>query len=367
MTEKKGLILLVAGGTGGHVFPATALNTELKIRGWKTSFITDNRGVKFTNLDNSTEIYQLNSINPGRTILSKLKKILFLGITLVKAIIVIRRISPDLVIGFGGSMTIPSIFASKILGYPSIVHEQNAILGRANRVLVKYVDQIATAYPKVLGIPSRYHAKIVLTGNPVRSAITVVAQRKEINSNQILILGGSQGAQIFSKIIPEAVKLLPKKISEKLVIYQQCRGEDIEEVKSKYANTDVTPTLATFFSNIPELMATSCLIISRAGASTIAELNVIGRPAILVPYPAAMDDHQSANARNMSKSGAGWVIPQEDFTPIALAERLTVYLSSSALLKAASINSAKIGYPDATQKLATVIEKISASATRIKL
>ena len=367
MTEKKGLILLVAGGTGGHVFPAAALSTELQIRGWKTSFITDTRGLKFTTLDNDTEVYKLKSVNPGSTIFSKLKKILFFGITLVKAVMVIRRISPELVIGFGGSMTIPSIFASKILGYPSIVHEQNAILGRANRVLVKYVDQIATAYPKVLGIPSRYHAKIVLTGNPVRSAITVVAQKKEINSNQILILGGSQGAQIFSKIIPEAVKLLPKNISEKLEIYQQCRSEDIEEVKSKYANTAVAPTLATFFSNIPELMATSCLIISRAGASTIAELNVIGRPAILVPYPTAMDDHQTANARNIAKSGAGWVIPQKDFTPIALAERLTIFLSSPALLKAASINSAKTGYPDATQKLANVIEEMSASATRIKL
>ena len=359
--------MLVAGGTGGHVFPATALNTELQIRGWKTSFITDTRGLKFTTLDNDTEVYKLKSINPGSTIFSRLKKILFFGINLVKAVMVIRRISPELVIGFGGSMTIPSIFASKILGYPSIVHEQNAILGRANRVLVKYVDQIATAYPKVLGIPSRYHAKIVLTGNPVRSAITVVAQKKEINSNQILILGGSQGAQIFSKIIPEAVKLLPKNISEKLEIYQQCRSEDIEEVKSKYANTAVAPTLATFFSNIPELMATSCLIISRAGASTIAELNVIGRPAILVPYPTAMDDHQTANARNIAKSGAGWVIPQKDFTPIALAERLTIFLSSPALLKAASINSAKTGYPDATQKLANVIEEMSASATRIKL
>lgn len=367
MTEKKGLILLVAGGTGGHVFPATALNTELKIRGWKTGFISDTRGLKFTNLDNDTEVYQFKSACPGKIIFSKLKKILFFGITLVKAVILMRRISPELVIGFGGSMTMPSIFASKILGYRSIVHEQNAILGRANRVLVKYVDQIATAYPKVLGIPPRYSGKIVLTGNPVRSAITVVAQKKEINFNQILILGGSQGAQIFSKVIPEAIKLLPKNISKKLVVYQQCRGEDIEEVKSKYADTVVASNLATFFSNIPELMATSCLIISRAGASTIAELNVIGRPAILVPYPTAMDDHQTANARTIAKSGAGWVIPQKDFTPIALAERLTVYLSTPTLLRAASINSAKIGDPDATQKLANVIENMSASATRTKL
>ena len=367
MKKKKELILLVAGGTGGHVFPATALNSELRSRGWKTGFITDTRGLKFLNVGSDTKVYQLNTVRSERKSLGRLRRILFFGIASIKAVILIKGLKPRLVIGFGGSASIPSILASIFLGYPTIIHEQNAILGRANRLLTKYVDHIATAYPKVLGIKPRYQNKVVLTGNPVRSEITVIAQKKEINPNQILILGGSQGAQIFSKTIPEAIKLLPTKLSERLIIYQQCRLEDIEEVKLTYANTNVVSTLATFFSNTPELIATSCLIITRAGASTIAELNAIGRPAILVPYPSAMDDHQTANARIMATSGGGWLISQKDLTPIALAERLTACLSSPTLLQAASICSGKIGYPHAAQELANVVENASDPATRMSL
>ncbi len=362
--KKRGLILIVAGGTGGHVFPAIALNTELRDRGWETSIITDARGRRFTKVEDGTQIYQLTSARPGGTIISGLKRSLFLGLSFIKAIILIKQLNPSLVIGFGGSATIPSILAATLLGRPSILHEQNSILGRANRLLAKYVDLIAVAYPNVLGIQPRHQSKIVVTGNPVRAEIRAVTHKKETNSKQILVLGGSQGAQIFGQVIPKAIKLLPKDISNKIVIYQQCRDEDIENVKAEYAKTAVISNLSTFFSNIPELMATSCLIISRAGASTISELNVIGRPAILVPYPSAMDDHQTANALNMTKCGAGWVIPQKEFGPIALAERLNACLSSSNILQSASISSAKIGQPDATQKLAEAIENFWGSPTR---
>jgi len=362
--KEGGLILIVSGGTGGHVFPAVALNTELRGRGWETSIITDARGRKFTKVEDGTQIYQLTSARPGRTIFSGLRRSLFMGFSFIKAIILIKKLNPTLVIGFGGSTTIPSIFAATLLGHPTIIHEQNSILGQANKLLAKYVDLIAVAYPNVLGVQPRHQSKIVMTGNPVRAEIRAVTHKKETNSKQILVLGGSQGAKIFGQVIPKAIKLLPKDISNKMVIFQQCRDEDIENVKAEYAKTDVISNLSTFFSNIPELMATSCLIISRAGASTIAELNVIGRPAILVPYPSAMDDHQTANALNLTRCGAGWMIPQKEFGPIALAERLTACLTSSNILQSASISSAKIGQPNATQKLAETIENLCGSPTR---
>jgi len=356
----RGLILLAAGGSGGHVFPARALCAAMRDRGWDVGFITDERGLTFAESDETLKVHQIKAASLGGGACGKLKGLALLGVGLLQACALLRRLRPDAVVGFGGYPSVPTMVAATLCGFPTLIHEQNAVLGRANRLVAPRVDRIATVYEEVAGVKPEDRTKIVLTGNPARAEMAEAATRNPAATPTILVLGGSQGARILSDVVPAAVASLPESLRKNLTINQQCRPEDIERVRTVYDESGMTPRLETFFDDIPQLMADAHLVISRAGASTIAELTVAGRPAILVPYAHAMDDHQTANARNIAEKGGAWMIPQADFTADALADRLAVCLSSPSLLAEAGRKAAACGYPDAADRLADAVEELAA-------
>jgi UDP-N-acetylglucosamine--N-acetylmuramyl-(pentapeptide) pyrophosphoryl-undecaprenol N-acetylglucosamine transferase len=264
---------------------------------------------------------------------------------------------PAAVVGFGGYPSIPTVLAAILYKIPIVLHEQNALLGRANRRLAKRAAAIATSFETVSGLPA--HVKAVLTGNPVRPAILATRDRPYVppvadRQFTIFVLGGSQGARIFSEVIPAAVALLPAALRGRLHIVQQCRPEDIESAGTAFRKAGVSAELSTFFNDVPERLAACNLVIGRSGASTIAELGVAGRPAILVPYPFATDDHQTVNANSYVRNGAGWVLGQRTFIPLLLAERIESLSAQPDQLVRAAQAAWREGRPDAAERLADI-------------
>jgi len=249
--------------------------------------------------------------------------------------------------------------AANLIGCPTIVHEQNAVLGRANRLLARRANRIATAFSSVSGIEEKHKSKVILTGNPSRPNLIKFSQPEIKQPITILVIGGSQGASVLSEIVPEAVCALPRKLSENLIINQQCRPEDLQRVREIYDANGIKCKLSTFFQDIPKLMFEASLVISRAGASTIAELTIVGRASILIPYPSAMDDHQTANARNIAENGGAWIIPQNKLTTEALSQRLISCLTTPSLLLDVGNKAKRCGNPHAAKKLAESVEKIA--------
>lgn len=361
---EKGYIALAAGGTGGHVFPARALAETLVARGWRVGFITDHRGTAFAENTPGTETHRIKAASLGGGACSKLKGLTQLCVGLLQARALLRRLSPDAIVGFGGYPSVPAMLAATGQSIPSMIHEQNAVLGRANRLIAPRADLIATAYETVGRIRDADKSKIVLTGNPVRAEIRALASEpaaeKPDGTMTVLVFGGSQGARILSDVVPAAMARLPQEIRDRLSVVQQCRPEDIERVRDSYTGTGIHTTLSSFFDDIPERLKTADLVIARAGASTIAELTVAGRASILVPYRHAMDDHQTANARTIHDAGAGWMMPEGEFTPEALADRIRVCLSAPSLLTEAAQKALGCGHPDAADRLADAVERLAA-------
>ncbi len=352
-------IVLAAGGTGGHMFPARALARELLARGHKPILITDRRGGGFgPELAEQVETHMIAAAGfAGGDPLAKAGSLLRVGLGYLQARRLLRRIAPATVVGFGGYASLPTMLAAAHLKRRVVLHEQNAVLGRANRLLAPRVQAIATSFPEVRGLREADRAKVVLTGNPVRGAFVAVGRKPyavadERGPLRLLVTGGSQGARVFNDLIPQAVARLPEEVRRRLQVQQQVRGGDLEPVRGAYAGTGAQVDLRAFFEDMPECLQAAHLVVCRAGASTVTELAAAGRPAILVPYPFAADDHQTANAEAFAEAGGGWVMPQDALSAEALGDRLAELFADSSTLTRAADAARAFALPDSARRLA---------------
>ena len=357
-------ITLAAGGTGGHMVPAHALAAELKARGAGVMLITDDRGAKIPGLfkDVPTHILPAGRLGGGPIGMLKAFRSVLAGRRQAKALY--REFTPDAVVGFGGYPAFPALLAASSLKIPTILHEQNAVLGRVNRWVAGDAAAIATAYPEVDRLKRAYRDKVELVGNPVRESVARLGtmpfpEFDETAPLKILVTGGSQGATILGQVVPDALGQLPPKLRHRLQVVQQCRADDIELVRARYAALNIPAELLTYIEDMPDRLAEAHLIIARAGASTIAELTAAGRPAILVPLPIATDDHQTANAREMAKAGGARMIPQDEFTSEALSAQIAAIAGDAQALANAAERALSVGRPHATKDLADLVERIA--------
>jgi UDP-N-acetylglucosamine--N-acetylmuramyl-(pentapeptide) pyrophosphoryl-undecaprenol N-acetylglucosamine transferase len=355
-----GCVVLAAGGTGGHVFPAEAVADELLGRGRKVHLMSEGRADAIAARIPGIEVHRVRAGRfdggPGRAV----RGLADLVLGTVRARQLLRRLAPTVVIGFGGYASVPTMLAAVGLRLPTIIHEQNAVLGRANRRLAPHARRIATGFPTSAGVRPTDRAKCVHTGNPVRRAVLAIGDREYRAPEpgrpiELLILGGSQGARVLSEVVPPALAALPSRLREPLRVSQQVRSEDFAAVAEVYRRHRIAAELSSFFEDVPARLARANLAICRAGASTVSELAAAGRPALLIPYPHAADDHQTANARSFVEVGGGWVIPQSDLSPDILAVRLGTLLSESAALIAAAERARSFSRRDATQRLARLV------------
>ena len=357
------LVVLAAGGTGGHLFPAQALAETLVGRGYRVHLMTDERVREYGKSFPAEKTHVVHSASPSLSDIVGLPKRLwklFSGYRAAKAILKLEK--PLAVVGFGGYPSFPPIYAAAALGIPCAVHEQNAVLGRANKMLSSKVNLVAASFASMIGLPDAAKSKLVLTGNPVRAvALSEKAAPYPVAGKfNLVIFGGSQGAKFFSDFMPEVFAAMPEVLRGKIVVTQQCRDEDLERVRAAYAELGISAELRAFFSDMPKRIAKSHLVISRSGASTIAELGVIGRPAIMVPLPHAIDNDQLRNAQSFAGVGAGWVCPQKELEPKAFAELLARLIGDLPSLKKAAESALGHGKPDAAERLADVVENIIA-------
>jgi len=361
-------IVIAAGGTGGHFFPAEALAAELIARGHRIVLMTDARsgGLSSPTFAGHEQHVLRGAGIAGRGIWRGAKAIGALAAGVVQARGILGRIGAGCVVGFGGYPCVAPILAATSLRHrPSIIlQEQNAVLGRANRFLAARADVLALGFQDTQRVPAG--TKTEFTGNPVRPSISALAQAGYIAPSdrvRLLILGGSLGARIFSDVVPAALGALPDSIRTRLSVVQQTRPEDLERVRAAYAANGIAAELAPFFPDIAARLVASHLVIARAGASTVAELAVAGRPSILVPLPGAIDDHQSVNARALAAAGGARVVPQARFTSETLAEQLTNLLSDPAALAEAAVHARSQARPDAASRLANLVEIQIAAAS----
>ncbi|MBV9522415.1 MAG: undecaprenyldiphospho-muramoylpentapeptide beta-N-acetylglucosaminyltransferase [Alphaproteobacteria bacterium] len=362
-------IVLAAGGTGGHIFPAEALARALLARGRTVALMTDRRGQSFGERVPGVATHRIRAGRFDTGWLAKGLGLAQLMLGVFEARATLRRLAPAAVIGFGGYPSVPTLLAASRLGLPTLIHEQNALLGRANRLLARRARRIATSFAETGRLAPRERARTAVTGNPVRPAITALRgkayDRPDASGTiALLILGGSQGARVFSTILPDALALLPPALRGRLRLSQQARPEDLEGVRQRYAADGIAAELASFFDDVPARLAAAQLVLARAGASTVAELCAVGRPAILVPYPHAADDHQTANAAAFAAAGAGWALAQPHFTAARLAELLTELLGAPDRLADAAAAARALGRPDAAEHLADLALALAAGEGR---
>ncbi|HEX6959551.1 MAG TPA: undecaprenyldiphospho-muramoylpentapeptide beta-N-acetylglucosaminyltransferase [Ferrovibrio sp.] len=353
-------ILLAAGGTGGHVFPAEALAGELLRRGHRVGLVTDNRGKGFGQNLPELPLYRIPSGTPsGRSVAGKLLSIVEIVRGVVAAWALLSLTKPAAVVGFGGYPALPLLLAARLKRVPILIHEQNAVLGRVNRLVARRVDRIATSFPVTRFLPKA--TPVTVTGNPVRPAILAAADvpyNMPEQAIRILVMGGSQGARVLSDVVPAALAALPAELKKRLKVQQQCRPEDLERVRAAYAEAGIAAETATFFSDVAERLAAAHLVVSRSGASSTAEIAVIGRPALLVPYAYATDDHQTDNAQALAQGGGAEVIAQDKFTVQRAAAAFEDLLTDSTRLAAMATAARSVGRPLAAQALADLVEKL---------
>ena len=353
--------VLAAGGTGGHLLPAFALATELERRGHHVALITDERGAQ---IPGRPDFLTTHILPAGRFGKNPVKW--FAGAKAVwegrnMAVRLFESFQPSAVVGFGGYPAFPALWAATSMDIPSVVHEQNAVLGRVNRLLAGKVDAIATAYPQVERLKPKYADKVHLVGNPVRAEVLALREEEfpalsEEGLFRVLVTGGSQGARVLSEVVPDGLAMLPPALRQRLQVTQQCRPEDMEAVRARYSSHDIPAELGTYFENMAGRLADAHLFIGRAGASTIAELTAVGRPAILIPLPIATDDHQAANTREMVKAGGARMVRQESFTAKELAKQIKAIADSPEGLGKAAHAAFNCGRPNAVQDLADLVE-----------
>jgi UDP-N-acetylglucosamine--N-acetylmuramyl-(pentapeptide) pyrophosphoryl-undecaprenol N-acetylglucosamine transferase len=354
--------VLAAGGTGGHMIPAHALAEELTRRGHRVALVTDERGARIPGLFEGVQVHILPAGRLGGGPAGWLKAVRNIFTGRAMALRLFETFRPSAVIGFGGYPALPALLAARADRIPCLVHEQNAVLGRVNRLMAGRVDAIATAYEQVDRLSDSYAGKTHLVGNPVRDEVLALRDQPypaldEDGVFRLLVTGGSQGASILSRVVPDGLGMLPEHFRRRLQVTQQCRAEDIEQTRGRYAALGIPADLATYIEDMPAKLGWSHLVIARAGASTIAELTAAGRPAILIPLPSATDDHQTANAREMAKAGGARTIRQDRFTPVELAKQMQkLGLDPEALANAAA-RARAVGRPNAASDLADLVER----------
>ena len=355
--------VLAAGGTGGHMIPAHALAVELKNRGHGVLLITDDRGARFPGIFENVPVHILPAGRLGGGPIGWLKALGSVMKGRSEAKRVYREHRPDAVVGFGGYPAFPSLIAASAMKIPTVLHEQNAVMGRVNRMLAGEAEAIGTAYDEVERLKRGYADKAVLVGNPVRESIARLGELPfpafdEYAPLKILITGGSQGATVLGQVVPEGLGLLEPSLRRRLQVVHQCRPDDIERVRKQYADLGIPAELMTYIEDMPEKLADAHLVIGRAGASTIAELTAAGRPAILIPLPSATDDHQTANALEMTKAGGARTIQQTGFTPEVLAKQIEAMAADPIALNNAAARALSVGHPHAARDLADLVERV---------
>jgi len=355
--------VLAAGGTGGHMIPAHALAAELKSRNHGVLLITDERGARFPGLFENVPVHILPAGRLGGGPFGWLKAAASVVRGRAQAKRLYREHTPDAVVGFGGYPAFPALLAGSALRIPTVLHEQNAVMGRVNRLLAGEAAAIGTAYDEVDRLKPRYREKAVLIGNPVREEIARLGELPfppfdEYAPLKILVTGGSQGATVLSAVVPEGLGMLEPSLRRRLQVVQQCRPDDIERVRAQYAELGIPAELMTYIEDMATKIADAHLVIGRAGASTVAELTAAGRPAILIPFAAATDDHQTANARELVKAGGARAIAQHSFTPEVLARQIEALAMDPVALNNAAARALSVGRPHAARDLADLVERI---------
>lgn len=346
--------ILAAGGTGGHVFPAIALAHALKARGHHAVLLTDKRITKFAAAlgDTPRHVIAAGPLSP--------KGLLPLCIGILQAVRFMRKTKPAAVIGFGGYPSFPGIAAAILLGKPLILHEQNSYMGKVNRWLAKFADALALSFPHTVNVPDEAQSRTQVTGNPVRPQIKRLYKSDYSRSEDtlyLLITGGSQGSSIFAEVVPQALSLLPVFLKNKLVVTQQARADEVQKTQDFYTQNGIRAGVASFIDDMQVQLGRADLVICRSGASTVAELAVAGRPSILVPYPHAMEDHQTTNARWLSDMGAAILVPQGEFTAPVLANMLKALLQSVEKRATMAEAAKDLALPDAEEVLADLVLK----------
>jgi len=354
-----GAYVLCAGGTGGHMVPAHCLALELMARGHHVHLVTDERGLRFPGLFPGVEITRVDAASTGRSGWKSLPSValsIWKGRSTARALF--KQMRPRAVVGFGGYPALPGLLAGLSLYLPCLIHEQNAVLGRTNRYLAPRVRAIATSFPRIRRMEGAWARRAHFTGNPVRPEV-LAAREMPFDAHaprlKLLVTGGSQGAAILNRIVPAALALLPEPLRLNLDVTHQGRDEDRDAMLTAYAEAGIAPRIAAYFPDLPAEMAASHIVIARSGASTVAELAVMGRPSILVPLPIATDDHQADNAAALVAAGAAQMIRQSEFTAERLAEALTLWLADRQGLTAAAAAARAAGHPEAAKRLANLV------------
>jgi UDP-N-acetylglucosamine--N-acetylmuramyl-(pentapeptide) pyrophosphoryl-undecaprenol N-acetylglucosamine transferase len=362
------LLVIAAGGTGGHMFPAQALAEEMLARGWRVTLATDARGARYADgfpREVSRQVTAAATFGQGG-LLARATAPLAIAWGTLASLIALRRDPPAVVAGFGGYPALPAMAAATLLGIPRVIHEQNGVLGKVNRRFAPRVEAVAcgvwpTALPE--------GARAVHVGNPVREAVRARAGASYpapvAGPIGLLVIGGSQGAGMFARIVPQAIALLPGDLRARLRVSQQVRPEDMARAQDAYAELGVAAELRGFFDDVPERLVEAALVVSRAGAGSIADITAIGRPAILIPYPHATDDHQAANAAGLVSAGGAFMIREQELTPEGLAGHIAAILSDPEGAEAMAWASHAQGRPDAAVELAELVERLAAGRARI--
>jgi UDP-N-acetylglucosamine--N-acetylmuramyl-(pentapeptide) pyrophosphoryl-undecaprenol N-acetylglucosamine transferase len=359
------LILLAAGGTGGHLFPAEALGVELMKRGFRVRLATDSRALRYSGLftRDTIDVVPSETVR-GRNPISLARAGITLAAGMAVAVHLLRKLRPAAVVGFGGYPTLPPLIAARLLRIPAVIHDANAVLGRANRFLSAYVNAIATSLPGVLDRDPQLASKTTTVGTPMRPAILAAAAVKYARPDtagpfRLLVVGGSQGARVMADIVPGAIERLEPSLWGRLLLTQQVREEDMARVRAVYDRLKIHAELAPFFTDLPARLASNHLVVSRSGAGTVSELAAIGRPSILVPLPGSIDQDQFANAGVLSQAGGALRIPQGEFTPDRLASEISALAAEPAKLIAMAEAARKAGRLDAAVRLADLVVKVA--------
>jgi UDP-N-acetylglucosamine--N-acetylmuramyl-(pentapeptide) pyrophosphoryl-undecaprenol N-acetylglucosamine transferase len=366
MTTVSRHYVLAAGGTGGHLLPAFALAVELERRGHHIALVTDERGAKIPGKPSFLPAHVLPAGRLGKNPLSLIKGLRAIWRGRAMALRLFESFDPSCVVGFGGYPALPALLAAQSAGIPTVIHEQNAVLGRVNRFLAKRVNAIATSYREVDRLDPKLWGKVHLVGNPVRPEVLALRgepfpELTEDGLFRVLVTGGSQGASVLSDVVPDGLAMLPPSLCHRLQVTQQCRPEDIEAVRARYAAHHIPAELGTYFEDMQARLAGTHLFVGRAGASTIAELTAVGRPAILVPLPIATDDHQAANTREIVAAGGARAIRQTGFTPKELAKQIQAMALHPQSLANAAHAAWNCGLPNAVSDLADLVESFGRS------
>jgi UDP-N-acetylglucosamine--N-acetylmuramyl-(pentapeptide) pyrophosphoryl-undecaprenol N-acetylglucosamine transferase len=356
-----GPILITAGGTGGHMFPALALGRALRQQGREVALLTDSRGARYIDGDLPYTIVAAGS--PSGVLGERLRGIARLARGLVQSLGALRRIKPSAAASFGGYASVPAAVAAGLSRVPLLVHEQNAVFGRANRLTARFAAVLALSFERTAGLPKGSMRRL-LTGNPTRPEFVGALPSASGDRFRLLVLGGSQGARVFSDVVPAGVALLPADLRQRLQIAQQCRPEDLDRVRVAYAEIGTEVELANFFGDVPRRMADCDLLLSRSGASTVAEVLALGRPSLLVPYLHAVDDHQTANAAALADAGAAVLVTQPELTPERLAAALASLMQQPARLATMCERARTLARPDAVDRLVEAVLALAAGTRR---